>query len=441
MMGRIFHTSDWHLGRQIGRHHRRDSEFDAVLAEIVEIAADFAPDLIVHSGDLFDGFRPTLDDVRRAALALRRLGDIAPVVVVAGNHDTASVLWHVEFMLSDMGTRPREQARVRFATSTRPDELLLADYPAADGELTLRVGALPYLHPNRFGYEFTNPAMATATYAQRVRAVQADVYRRLATGRGPHDLLIFAAHLFVEGAIPSHTERKITVSSDYAVVASALPGVDYGALGHIHKPQRVDGAGFPAHYAGSPLQLDFGETRDTKSVTLVELAPGAPPRVELVPLTSGRRLVRLAGTLEEIAQEAPRVGDAWVKVVVTIDAPTHTLAETLAAMLPQATIVDIDPIRPGSVSRVLDPETPTEELPGVEDLLRDYLPGRGVTGLALDHAMATFARLQAEPDPHDPAPCCEETLLTAAISGHGLQGIDRSDLLVSADATAEEAAR
>ncbi|MGV9847071.1 hypothetical protein ACWDUB_33935, partial [Streptomyces fungicidicus] len=28
-----------------------DGEFDAVLDEIVEIAADFAPDLIVHSGD------------------------------------------------------------------------------------------------------------------------------------------------------------------------------------------------------------------------------------------------------------------------------------------------------------------------------------------------------------------------------------------------------
>jgi exonuclease SbcD len=439
MMGRVFHTSDWHLGRQIGRHHRRDAEFDAVLAEIAEIAADFAPDLIVHSGDLFDGFRPTLEDVRRAALALRHLGDIAPVVVVAGNHDTASVLGHVEFMLSDMGTRPREQARVRFATSARPDELMLADYPAANGELTVRVGALPYLHPNRFAYDFSDPAMTTATYSQRVRAVQADVYHRMAVGRGPRDLLIFAAHLFVEGAIPSHTERKITVSSDYAVAASALPGVDYGALGHIHKPQRVDGAGFPAHYAGSPLQLDFGETRDTKSVTLVELAPGAPPRIELAPLTSGRRLVRLAGTLDEIAQEAPHIGDAWVKAVVTVDSPTPTLAEALVGMLPRATIVEVELTHTGSASLVLDPEAPTEELPGVEDLLRGYLPGRGVTGLALDHAMATFARLQAESDPEDPAPCCEEALLSAAIAGRGLEGIDRSGLLLGAETVEEEA--
>ena len=72
--GRILHTSDWHLGRQIGRF-RRDSEVDAVLNEINGIADDFHPDLIVHSGDLCDSPRPGLDDMRRAAQALRRLGD------------------------------------------------------------------------------------------------------------------------------------------------------------------------------------------------------------------------------------------------------------------------------------------------------------------------------------------------------------------------------
>ncbi|UWS69830.1 exonuclease subunit SbcD [Streptomyces noursei] len=201
MTGRILHTSDWHLGRQLGRH-RRDTEVDAVLDEIIDIADDFAPDLIVHSGDLFDTSRPGLDDLRRAAQALRRLGAIAPVVVVAGNHDTRNVLAFLEFILNGMGVGEGEQARVRFATDARPDGLLVADYPAQDGELTLRIGALPYLHPNRFAYDFTDPALTTATYAERLRTVQADVYRRLAAGRGARDVLVFAAHLFVEGALP-----------------------------------------------------------------------------------------------------------------------------------------------------------------------------------------------------------------------------------------------
>ncbi|MEV4015668.1 exonuclease SbcCD subunit D [Nonomuraea angiospora] len=439
-MGRVFHTSDWHLGRQIGRH-RRDTEFDAVLDEIVEIAADFTPDLIVHSGDLFDSPRPGLDDMRRAAQALRRLGAIAPVVVVGGNHDTSYVLAFLEYVLNDMGTREADQIRVRFATNAHPDGLLVAEYPAAASELTLRIGALPYLHPNRFTYNFADPAMTTATYAEQMRAVQADVYRRLAAGRTARDVLVFAAHLFIEGAVPSYSERRISIATDYAVATADLPAVNYGALGHIHKPQPVVRAGYPAHYAGSPLQLDFGEARDTKCVVLAEIAPGHKPRIELAPLTSGRRLVRLEGTLEEIAHLAGRVGDAWVKAVVNVDVSNVFLPEAIAKMLPEATIVDIEERRAGAAAAVLDREVAIEELPGIEDLLRDYLPGRGITGPALDRAMSAFARLQAEPDPEDPAPCCEETLLTAAIAGQSLDGIDRTSLLVSDGTTGPEATR
>ncbi|MEW1926796.1 exonuclease SbcCD subunit D [Streptomyces sp. NPDC088360] len=440
MTGRIFHTSDWHLGRQLGRH-RRDTEVDAVLDEIIDITDDFAPDLIVHSGDLFDASRPGLDDLRRAAQALRRLGEIAPVVVVAGNHDTRNVLAFLEFILNGTGIGEDGQARVRFATDARPDGLLVADYPTRDGELTLRIGALPYLHPNRFAYDFTDPALTTATYAERLRTVQADVYRRLAAGRDARDVLVFAAHLFVEGALPSYSERKISIASEYATTAADLPDVAYGALGHIHKPQRVQRAGYPAHYAGSPLQMDFGESGDTKSVVLAEVGPDTTPRIEPVPLTSGRRLVRLEGTLEEIAQRSARINDAWVKAVVDVEVADPYLPDTLAKMLPRATLVAVDERRAGAAESVPGQREAPTELPGIEELLRDYLRGHGTTGLALDRAMNALAHLQAEPDLDDPAPCCEETLLTAAIDGRPLDGLDRSGLLPGTDTTAEETTR
>ncbi|MFD6891387.1 exonuclease SbcCD subunit D [Streptomyces sp. NPDC059957] len=440
MTGRVFHTSDWHLGRQIGRH-RRDSEVDAVLDEIIAIAEDYAPDLIVHSGDLFDNPRPSLDDIHRAAEALRRLGTIAPVVVVAGNHDTTRVLEFLEYVLNGMGVREGDQTRVRFATEARPDRLLLAEYPTRNGELTLRIGALPYLHPNRFTYDFADPALTTATYAERMRTVQAEVYRRLTADRGPRDVLVYAAHLFIEGALPSYSERRISLSTEYAAAAADLPDVAYGALGHIHKPQPVGRSGFPAYYAGSPLQMDFGETSDTKSVVLAEIGPGTNPRIELEPLTAGRRLVRLEGTLEQIAHRAARVGDAWVKAVVNVDVFDPSLPATLAKMLPQATLVDIDERRTGTAHRVLDRQTSTTELPDIDDLLHDYLADRGTGGPALDRAMSAFTHLRAEPDPDDPAPCCEQTLLSAAIAGQPLDTIDRSSLLTSTDTIDAEATR
>ncbi|MFG2785755.1 exonuclease SbcCD subunit D [Streptomyces prunicolor] len=440
MTGRVFHTSDWHLGRQIGRH-RRDSEVDAVLDEIIAIAEDYAPDLIVHSGDLFDSPRPSLDDMRRAAQTLRRLGAIAPVVVVAGNHDTTHVLTFLEYVLNDMGAREGDQTRVRFATDAHPDRLLVAEYPTSKGELTLRIGALPYLHPNRFTYDFADPALTTATYAERMRTVQAEVYRRLTADRGPRDVLVYAAHLFIEGAFPSYSERRISLSTEYAAAAADLPDVAYGALGHIHKPQPVGRSGFPAYYAGSPLQMDFGEAGDTKSVVLAEIGPDTNPRIELESLTAGRRLVRLEGTLEQIAHRAARVGDAWVKAVVNVDAFDPSLPDTLAKMLPQATLVDIDQRRTGTAHRVLDRQTSATELPDIDDLLHAYLADRGTGGPALDRAMAAFSHLRAEPDPEDPAPCCEETLLSAAIAGQLLDTLDRSSLLTGIDTTDAETMR
>ncbi|MGW2017600.1 metallophosphoesterase family protein [Streptomyces sp. NPDC001927] len=440
MTGRVFHTSDWHFGRQIGRH-RRDREVDAVLAEIIDIAEDYAPDLIVHSGDLFDSPRPSLDDMRRAAQALRRLGAIAPVVVVAGNHDTTHVLTFLEYVLNDMGTREDDQTRVRFATDAHPDRMLLAEYPTKNGDFTLRIGALPYLHPNRFTYDFANPALTTTTYAERMRTVQAEVYRRLAADRGPRDILVYAAHLFIEGALPSYSERRISLSADYASAAADLPDVAYGALGHIHKPQPVGRSGFPAYYAGSPLQMDFGETGDTKSVVLAEIGPNTNPHIELVPLEAGRRLVRLEGTVEQIAHRAARVGDAWVKAVVNVDTFDPSLPATLAKMLPQATLVDIDERRNGAAHRVLDRQTSATELPDIEDLLHDYLADRGSSGPALDRVMAAFTHLRVEPDPDDPTPCCEETLLADAIVGRPRDTSDRSGLLTGIDAPDAETTR
>src|SRR4029450_23870 len=88
---RVLHTSDWHLGSAI-RGHPRSDDHDAVLAEIAAIAERARPDLILHTGDLFDGARPPMTEFGRAIRVLRRLGDIAPVVVLAGNHDSSVAL-------------------------------------------------------------------------------------------------------------------------------------------------------------------------------------------------------------------------------------------------------------------------------------------------------------------------------------------------------------
>ena len=88
---RVLHTSDWHLGVAV-RNEPRSADHDARIAEVVALAVEARPDLILHTGDLFDGPRPPMTDFGRAIRALRSLAEVAPVVLLAGNHDSPVAL-------------------------------------------------------------------------------------------------------------------------------------------------------------------------------------------------------------------------------------------------------------------------------------------------------------------------------------------------------------
>ena len=145
--------------------------------------------------------------------------------------------------------------------------------PSAAGE-RIRLAPLPFIHANRVVDAFDSPDTWNADYADRVQGYEDILAQGLITGLDPaRDILLFAAHLHVGGASYSGTERQITVSDAYATRAERLPVVSYAAFGHIHKPQRLPGP-VPGRYAGSPIQLDFGEEGEEKQVVLVEAAPG-----------------------------------------------------------------------------------------------------------------------------------------------------------------------
>ena len=58
-------------------------------------------------------------------------------------------------------------------------------------------------------------------------------------------------------------------------------GFDLVALGHLHRPQQVDGD--RVAYSGTPLPYSFSEEGQAKSVRLVDLAPDGAVTVEVGP--------------------------------------------------------------------------------------------------------------------------------------------------------------
>ena len=106
------------------------------------------------------------------------------------------------------------------------------------------------------------------------------------------------------GGVLGGGEREAHTILDYAVSATAFPAdAQYVALGHLHRSQVIAGP-CPIRYSGSPLQLDFGETADRKSVLVAEAHPGRPVELREHLLTAGRRLRTLEGTLEEVLAQA-----------------------------------------------------------------------------------------------------------------------------------------
>jgi exonuclease SbcD len=326
---RLLHTADWHVGKAI-RGRSRLAESAAALAEVTGIAVDEGVDAVLVAGDVYDqrAAAPEADAIVFETFV--RLSEARiPVVVIPGNHDSALRFEALGKLLAPIGV-------MVVARVAPPDGGGVVEVPARDGSDAALIACIPFVPERRFG---DAAALFDATEAW---------YRSYAHGMGellgvmagafqPDRVNVALGHLFTDGALVGGGERELTIGMAYAVPPGRLPGTaQYVALGHVHKPQAIPAAPAPTRYAGSVLQLDFGERDQTKSVSIVDASPGRPAKVREVELTSGRRLLDLHGTLDEVAARAGEVGDAFLRVFVTTDGPVPGIADRIRDDLPNA---------------------------------------------------------------------------------------------------------
>ncbi len=378
---KLLHTSDWHVGKLIRGHSRAD-EHRAVLAEIAGIAAEQAVDLVLVTGDQYETAAPGPESERLVYRALLDLAEVAPVVVLSGNHDNPRRLAAAEPLL--------ELGRITVVTEPRP--------PADGGVLSfdvagtpVRVVCLPFV--SQRGIVRADELMADAAYeqAQAYTDRMARMVSALCRDLGPESVNLAAAHAFVLGGATGGGERAAHLVETYAVASTAFPpSLHYVALGHLHRPQDVPGP-TRIRYAGSPLALDFGEEGHPKSVTIVDAEPGRPARVDEIPLTSGRPLRTVDGTLAQVVGHAGTVGEAWLRVRLREDRRVglaEEVREALGSGVVDVQIVGTDAAAPVRRRR-RDGRSPRE-------LFGDYLTAEGVDDPALVAAFDTALDEAAE---------------------------------------------
>ncbi|HYL99302.1 MAG TPA: exonuclease SbcCD subunit D C-terminal domain-containing protein, partial [Blastocatellia bacterium] len=121
----------------------------------------------------------------------------------------------------------------------------------------------------------------------------------------------------------------------------------------------------PARYAGSPLQLDFGEQDQQKRIVLIDARSGKPASIESHELKSGRKLKDVSGNPDEVKTQAEGLGDAFLRVTVKLEGPTPGIADKIREILPNALEVRLE------YPRI---EKPTPAIAGLEpkDIFRQY---------------------------------------------------------------------
>ena len=326
---RFLHTADWHLGRTL-RGRSRFDETERALGQIVEIARDESVDAVLIGGDIYDQRALSAEADRLLFETLLQLHSHGiKVVAVPGNHDSAPRMGAIAPILDHVGCSVVSRVR-------RPDAGGLVRVPARDGSHAALVACIPFVSPRRFSdaaSEFKDIATGYNDYDDGMGSLLSAYEKSFESSA----VNVVLGHLFVSGSQPAGSERQVTIGADYAISPMRLPArASYVALGHIHRPQKIPGSPAEARYAGSLIQLDFGERGQDKGVVLVEAVPGKPPKTKTLPITAGRQLLEVETTVDEIPSLPHKVGDAYLRVNLSVETPIPGLADRVRDALPNA---------------------------------------------------------------------------------------------------------
>jgi DNA repair protein SbcD/Mre11 len=354
---KFLHTADWHVGKTLKGRDRLEEQ-KAVLAEIADIAEANEVDVVLVAGDVYDSTAPSAraqEVVVQTLLRMRRAG--AEVIVIAGNHDHGPTFEAYRPLMGEIGITLAGTAR----SSDRGGVVRFA--ARSDGADT-QVAVLPFLSQR---YAVHAAEIVANTPSENVRAYDElvrQVLTSLTGGFSADTVNLVMSHITCVGGVFGGGERPAQSIFEYSVPAAIFPvSAHYVALGHLHRRQTLP-APAPVHYSGSPFAVDFGEQDNTSVVCLVEAVPGIPARVTDIPVTSGRRLRTVRGTLAELESMADSFAGDYLRVWVR--EPTRAgLRDDTIAILPDAIEVRIDPefaaqSRPDQTDGAREARTPAQ---------------------------------------------------------------------------------
>ena len=302
---RILHTGDLHIGKTVNNFNMLEDQ-KYVLTQMVELVKERNVQAFIIAGDVYDRSIPTAEAVSVFNEFIEKLHETGvEILCISGNHDSPERLSFAHEILEKKG--------VHFAGTYKGicKQVCIED---DDGPVVFTL--MPFVKPAVLSENASDTAvmhMLADTFGTCETSDFAEVSGEIMK-QSQKERQVLVTHYFVTnaGAAPelSDSESHVSVGGLDNVDCSLFAGFHYVALGHIHKPQRMDKDSplyGPVVYAGSPLAYSFSECGQQKGVVYVELDKQGNTVVENIPLTPMRKMRKLKGDLINLT--TPLVAD------------------------------------------------------------------------------------------------------------------------------------
>ncbi|MDR2868456.1 MAG: exonuclease SbcCD subunit D C-terminal domain-containing protein [Bacteroidales bacterium] len=259
---KIIHTSDWHIGHTFLNYERKD-EFLYFFQQLHALIERETPELLLISGDIFHHNNPSAESTAfyfHELMQLKQLSSNLQIIITAGNHDSPSRLQAPAVILDNfnihiVGCVPKENGEILW------DKMLIPIYNH-DHILSAVCMAVPFLRRgdyNHVGEEESDLA--------GIRHFYDTLYEKARTMAGTLPV-IATAHI----GIVSNNKEETIIGSLEAQASSVFPeGIDYVALGHIHKAYPVNRQ-LHIRYSGSPLPISMNAINRDHYVLVVDFS-------------------------------------------------------------------------------------------------------------------------------------------------------------------------
>lgn len=269
---KILHTADWHIG-QLFHEYDRTYEHQQYLNWLVATLEEQKIDVLLVSGDIFDISNPSAASIKMFYTFLNQAIKKCPnlqIIIIAGNHDSASRLESPKPLLESSNIhivgvveRNRETQQIDYK------KLVIPIYDN-QGKIKIWCLAVPFL---RMGDYPTLPNCENP-YLEGVTMLYREAYEYALTKKEKGQAIIAMGHLHAANAEVSDkndkSERAIMGGVECIPATAFDENINYVALGHIHKAQKIGGKEH-IRYSGSPIPLSFSEINYKHQVVVFEI--------------------------------------------------------------------------------------------------------------------------------------------------------------------------